>query len=329
MSPPIVVIVGALGAQGSSVLSALLASNDPYKIRALTSNANSPEAIRLASTSPDIEFVQTNLASPLSLLEAFTGATVIFANTVFRPDIFMAQGANAAEALEVSHGLNIVQAASKVSTLQHLVWSTLPDAATVSKGKFDIPHFQSKIPADKYLLDPVNGLAGKTTFLRVGMYASNLVRDPYRPAFQSAGKYVMTLPCSPSTVIPFIGDETANVGIIVEAILRQPEKTLGRYVLGVAEYLTVAEWAAALSTAAEVEVEYAEATLEAYESRWGAIGTEIGLMMKYIEEFGGDSYTADVDSSFIVTPEDLGVQALHSTVEGLRKADWRVVLASA
>ncbi|KAL3445535.1 hypothetical protein BJX65DRAFT_280932 [Aspergillus insuetus] len=184
MAAPIAVIVGALGAQGSSVLSALVEKQPHYKIRALTSNATSPKAIRLANSNPNVEVLQTDLSSLPSLLEAFTGASIIFANTVFRPDVFLTQGAAAAEELEAAHGLNIVHAASKVtSTLQHFIWSTLSDAEVITEGRYKIPHFQSKIPAERYLLDPANGLASKTSFLRVGMYGSNLVTDPYKPVF--------------------------------------------------------------------------------------------------------------------------------------------------
>ncbi|KAL2816624.1 hypothetical protein BDW59DRAFT_175738 [Aspergillus cavernicola] len=330
MTPPIAVIIGALGAQGSSILSALLTSNNPrYKIRALTSNTASPEAIRLANSHPNIEVFQTDLSSPTSLLAAFTGASVIFANTVFKPDVFLTQGAAAAEELEISHGLNIVQAASKISsTLQHFIWSTLPDADGLTEGKYKIPHFQSKIPADKYLLDPENGLVNKTTFLRIGMYGSNLMRDPYKPVYvKEVGKYILTLPCSPLTLIPFIGEETPNIGLIVEAILRQPERTLGKYVLGVAEHLTAAEWASTLSNASKVEVSFSEMTLEDYEGHWGHVGTEIGLMFKFIEELQRDSYTGGLSSSLIVTPEDLGVQCLlHSTEDGLGKINWEDIL---
>jgi hypothetical protein len=346
MTPPIAVIVGALGAQGSGVLSTLLKSKSHYKIRALTSNATSPDAIRLAYTNPNIEVLQTDLSSPPSLLAAFTGASIIFANTVFRPDVFLTRGAAAAEELEASQGLNIVQAASKVaSTLQHFIWSTLPDGEGITGRKYKIPHFQSKIPAERYLLDPANGLVGKTTFLRVGMYGSNLVRDPYKPVFvvrsspslllwlltrcvqKEQGKYIMTLPCSPSTVIPFVGSETPNIGVIVDAIIRQPEKTLGRFVLGVSEYHTAAEWAAALSAGSNVEVTFSEMSLEDYERRWGPIGTEIGLMFGFIEKLGQGSFAAGADGSLIVTPKDLGVQGLlHSTEDSLRKFRWGEIL---
>lgn len=186
MSPPIAVVVGALGAQGSGVVSALLASSKPYKIRALTSNIASPDATRLANGSPEVEVVKADLTSVDSLVSAFKGATFIFANTVFRAEIFMTQGAEAAQELEATQGLNLVRAASEVAkhgTLKHLIWSTLSNAEKTSGGKYKIPHFQSKVPADEYILDESNGLKDKTTFLRVGMYGSNLKRIPYVPVY--------------------------------------------------------------------------------------------------------------------------------------------------
>ncbi|KAL3495805.1 hypothetical protein BJX62DRAFT_252841 [Aspergillus germanicus] len=309
-------------------MAALIAVIPHDKIRALTSNATSPDVVRLANSNPNIKVLQTNLFSLPSLLEAFTGASIIFANTVFRPDVFLSQGAVTAEELEAAHGMNIVQAASKfASTLQHFIWSTLPDAEGVTEGKYKIPHFQSKIPAERYLLDPANGLAGKTTFLRVGMYGSNLVRDPYKPVFvEERGKYILILPCPPSTLIPFVGSETPNIGLIVDAIIRQPVKTLEKSVLGVSEHLTAAGWAAALSAASNVEVAFLETSLRDSERRWGAIGTEIGLMFRLIEELGQGSFTAGVDGSLIVTP-DLGVQGLlHSTEDRLREFRWEEIL---
>lgn len=168
------------------MVSALLASSKPYKIRALTSNIASPDATRLANGSPEVEVVKADLTSVDSLVSAFKGATFIFANTVFRAEIFMTQGAEAAQELEATQGLNLVRAASEVAkhgTLKHLIWSTLSNAEKTSGGKYKIPHFQSKVPADEYILDESNWLKDKTTFLRVGMYGSNLKRIPYVPVY--------------------------------------------------------------------------------------------------------------------------------------------------
>lgn len=158
-----------------------------YHIRALTSNASSPAAADLAAK-PNVSVVQANLNSVKDLLEAFANSTLIFANTQFEPGTFMARGPSGAETLEGQQGLNIAHAASQIPTLQHFNWSTLPDGVSISDGKYYIPHFQSKTVAEKYIRSSKSGLAGKTTFIRVGMYGSNLPMDSYRP------RYIVSVP---------------------------------------------------------------------------------------------------------------------------------------
>lgn len=54
-------ITGATGKQGGSVIKALLARNTNFKILAVTRDVNSPSAKRLAAASPNITLVQGNL----------------------------------------------------------------------------------------------------------------------------------------------------------------------------------------------------------------------------------------------------------------------------
>ena len=181
---PTIVVVGATGSQGAGLVSAYTKPpyNTPHKIRALTSNPTSDSAKAIASH-PNVSVAHVDLNSPDSLLEAFKDATHIFANTVFNPETFMAQGPAATEARERQQGLNIVHAAAKIPTLQHFIWSTLPNDRKIAGGKYPIPHFQSKIAAEEFARSPESGLAGKTTYVRVGMYSSNIERPPYRPPF--------------------------------------------------------------------------------------------------------------------------------------------------
>lgn len=170
----ILVVVSALGTQGASVIQACLSSEQlsNYKIRALTSNPTCDAATSLAASNPRITIHKTNLNSIDSVIEAFQNATLIFANTVFDPQTFMTQGASATQTREEIQGLNIARAASQTPSLKHMIWSTLPDAESFTGGNVSIPHFQSKIPAEKYLRDPKNGMVGRTTFYHVGLYAS-------------------------------------------------------------------------------------------------------------------------------------------------------------
>lgn len=181
MSLPVLTICAALGRQGAGVVSAFTSQETPpYHIRALTSNTESPAAKDLA-IKPNVSVVSVDLNSIDSIVSAFEGSSLIFANTLFQPAVFAESGAAACQELEARQGLNIAQAAAQTPSLKHLIWSTLPDALKESGGELNIPHFQSKIPAEHYIKSPESGLGNKTTFLRVGLYGSVIENPPYTP----------------------------------------------------------------------------------------------------------------------------------------------------
>ena len=178
---PIIVVVGALGAQGAGVVSVYTSSaySTKYHVRALTSNASSDAATALAAKS-NVSVISVDLNSFDSVLSAFNDATFIFANTIFHPETFFSKGAAATQLREEQQGLNIVRAASQIPSLRHLIWSTLPDASVVGDGKHLIPHFQGKANVEKYARSNESGVSSKTTYLHVGFYTSNALRPPYR-----------------------------------------------------------------------------------------------------------------------------------------------------
>lgn len=116
----------------------------------------------------------------------------------------------------------------------------------------------------------------------------------------------------------------------MEAIFDQPEKTLGRSVVGASEHISCVDWALALSKALHgkeiptTEAVFIETTLESYKSLWGDnIGTEIGTMFGYFNEFQEQSF----GSSSVMTPAELGIQAsLRSTEQRLKDIDWESIL---
>lgn len=89
-------------------------------------------------------------------------------------ETFSADGPYAAIVVEGQQGRNLATAASKTKTLQHYIWSTLPDAKKISKGKHVVPHFEAKAVVDEFIKEDAE-LYSKTTFLRVGYYAQNLM----------------------------------------------------------------------------------------------------------------------------------------------------------
>lgn len=178
---PLLVVFGATGSQGHSVISALRASHSSeYHIRGLTSNKASDAARELSRNG--IEVVQVDMESETSIQAALEGAEAVFANTAFPVDVFISQGEAAAEDAESKAAMRIARAVARVTTLKHLVWSTLPDASKKTGGKLYLHHFQSKVPAVQFIRSEPD-LAKKTTMLSVGMYGSNLKNPGYVPIY--------------------------------------------------------------------------------------------------------------------------------------------------
>lgn len=187
------VVIGATGGQGGSVVSALLKDGSEqfleqayrtfantlleYKVRAITRTPSSEKGKALAAQD-NVEVVAADLDSESSLVKAFSGAHVIFGVTDFfatfgQPD----KGAEEAMDVEYTQGTNIAKAAAKTSTLEHFIWSTLPDSRKISNGEYVVPHFDAKVKVDEFIRQDKELLA-KTTFLLVTFYASNLFYPP-------------------------------------------------------------------------------------------------------------------------------------------------------
>jgi uncharacterized protein YbjT (DUF2867 family) len=78
---PLLVVVGATGTQGSSVVHTFLSASPPWRIRGLTRNPSS--AASKALTAKGVEMVAADLDDSSTLPAAFAGATAIFAVTDF------------------------------------------------------------------------------------------------------------------------------------------------------------------------------------------------------------------------------------------------------
>lgn len=172
----LIVVVGATGTQGGSVVDALL--QDPtYRVRGLTRNPDSDTAKTLKMKGAEI--TAANLNDKDSLIKAFEGANVIFAVTNFFEPA-MQLGVEEGKKVEFSQASNMIKAAKETSTLEHFIWSTLPNSGTLSKGKFNVPFFENKSLVDDYIRQDKEFLA-KTTFAYLTFYASNMFFPVFLP----------------------------------------------------------------------------------------------------------------------------------------------------
>ncbi|KAB5550813.1 hypothetical protein GE09DRAFT_1204022 [Coniochaeta sp. 2T2.1] len=278
MPAKIVTVIGAMGAQGSGVVAGLLQEPEKYHIRAVTRRPDSDAAKNLEAKG--VEIVTADLNDVESLKAAFTG----------------------------SQGINVAKAAAATPTLEHFIWSTLPNVTKVSGGKFAVPHFVGKNRVDAYIRQDKNLLA-KTTFLWVTWYHDNFKWPMFTPYFiPTSRKYVQFTSCSPQAVMSTIGDVRKNIGPFVPAILDNPEKTQnGAIVRGEMATSTsdklLQTWAATQGKQAlSVQV-----PAETYYALWPMWAEEMSVMLQFWDEFAEKAWT-DPDWT-VLSREDLGLSS--------------------
>lgn len=161
--PRTVVVTGATGNQGGGVVGALLASDKGWQVRALTQDVSSPRAKALLDEcSRDVEagrltLVQGHFYDLRSLRSAFAGAYGVFAIT---SEIY--PGKALVEEAEMTHeieaGSNMVSAA-KEAGVKHFVFSSLPDMAKTTGGRFPgIHHMNNKYAIEKIAKEHLSGV---------------------------------------------------------------------------------------------------------------------------------------------------------------------------
>jgi hypothetical protein len=82
--------------------------------------------------------------------------------------------------LEAKQGINMAKAAAKTASLQHFIWSTIPDNVKISGGKHCVAHFEGKLKVDQFIKQDKD-LLSKTTFMWVGYYATNIILPMITP----------------------------------------------------------------------------------------------------------------------------------------------------
>ena len=164
MSRPIL-ITGATGKQGGSVLRALLAhpkySSTTYPIYAVTRNPASPGATRLAALSSSISLVAGDL----------NDSPAIFASLPTKPwGVFSVQLSGKTE---VPQGKALVDAAVQAG-VSHFVYTSVDRAG--GEDPTDVPHFMTKHEIERYLMKKSEESKGKLTYtiLRPVFFLENL-----------------------------------------------------------------------------------------------------------------------------------------------------------
>ncbi|KAL4933670.1 uncharacterized protein BDV17DRAFT_278842 [Aspergillus undulatus] len=130
------------------------------------------------------------------LAAAFSDAHVIFALT----DFWRTQSA----ADEIVQGKAVVDAATQTDSLQHFIWSTLPDPVKMSNGRFlNVHHWKSKSLVAEYIERDYPDPWEKTTSILFPNYFENCASFPARYVRKKdeSDVYTLRFPHSPQTLL--------------------------------------------------------------------------------------------------------------------------------
>jgi len=203
----IITVFGGVGAQGGSVVQALLKRGNKYKIRVATRDVNSEKAKALAKQGVDI--VNASYDDYPSLVAALKGAHGAWFITSFwevkDPAKEIAQGANVAKA-------------AKETGLQHLVFSTL---GSTREFGIDLPPFEDKVDIEHVIRQ--SGVPH--SFVNVTLYLNNFLTFGKPQKYDPNGPYVIAFPVGAHGITVI---DNADVGECFAKVFDDREAYLGK-----------------------------------------------------------------------------------------------------
>ncbi|KND04772.1 uncharacterized protein SPPG_00475 [Spizellomyces punctatus DAOM BR117] len=299
-SKKLLVVFGATGAQGGSVVRSIL--SDPktaaeFSVRAVTRDTSKPSAQALSKLGA--ETIKADLKDKASLRSALKGAYAVFSVTNYWEE-------QSAEA-EIQQGKNVADVAKELN-VQHFIWSSLLNVTKLSGGKLDkVFHFDSKAEVEEY----IRSIGIPATFFLAGFYMSNLSSGMFRPDPDTKA-YTLAFPVPASAPVPLL-DAAADTGKFVKGILLHREKTLGKRIFGATEYYTlerIVEEFKAVKPEAGKTAKFVQVSPSVYKEKIAYTGApdfvqeEMLQNMQLLEEFGYYG-NASLDESHSIVNEPL------------------------
>jgi uncharacterized protein YbjT (DUF2867 family) len=286
----VVLVTGATGSQGGSVVQALLKRG--HQVRGMTRNATSPAAEQLRQQGVDV--VAGDFTDQDSLVRAARGVDTIFTMTTpFEEGVER----------ETAQGMAITDAA-KAAGVGHLVYSSV---ASADRGT-GIPHFDSKYEVEKYIES--SGIP--YTIVAPVYFMENLVQPWTLPTLRQ-GKLSLAMPA----MRPLQQISVADIGAFAVAIIERREAVFGRRFDIAGDELSGDDSVAVLSKVTGKEFAYEGFPPEALRAQ----SEDLALMFEWFDHTG---YVADISRLHRDFPE---IQGLDFET-WVRQQDWTVLDSS-
>ncbi|XP_053554521.1 nmrA-like family domain-containing protein 1 [Bombina bombina] len=220
----IIAVFGATGAQGGSVVEALL-KNPNYLVRAVTRDVKRPAAVTLQKKGAEV--VKGDLNNLEDVSNILTGAYGAFVVTNFWD--------NFSKETEVTQGKMVADLAKKLQ-VKHVVYSGLEDVKKLTGGKLEVLHFDGKGEVEEYFWK----IGVPMTSVRMAFYFENFL-TMMKPIKAADGQsYNLALPMED---IPMDGMSVADIGPVVASLFCGPDHYIGKAIGLSAERLTAQQYA--------------------------------------------------------------------------------------
>ena len=277
----IIAVVGATGAQGGGMVRAILGDKDSqFSVRALTRNANTDKAKKLAALGAEV--VEADVNDVESLKQAFAGAYGAFCVTFFWEHCSPEQEGAQARAMAE---------AARDAGLQHVIWSTLEDTRKwvpviddrmpTLMEKYKVPHFDAKGESDKVFEE--SGVP--TTYLLTSFYWDNFIYFGSGPTKGPDGSLVLNIPMGDKK-LPGIAAE--DIGKSAYGVFKKGSEFIGKTVGIAGEHLTGAQMASAMSRALGQDVSYNAVPFDMFRGLDIPGAADLGNMFQFKHDFESD-----------------------------------------
>ncbi|XP_073492329.1 nmrA-like family domain-containing protein 1 [Aquarana catesbeiana] len=240
-----ITVFGATGAQGGSVVKALL-QDKSFAVRAVTRDVTKPAAQELKKAGAEV--VCADLDDETSVKAALKGAYGAFVVTNFWEHMDKDK--------EIKQGKQIADHCKQLE-LQHVVYSGLENVYKLTGGKLEVPHFDSKGVVEEY----IRQIKVPMTSVRLAFYFENFLTLCKPQKSQDGKTYQLVIPMGD---IPMDGISVKDLGPIVCNILKNPSEYTGKDIGLSADKLTIKQYAEIMSEVTGKTIVDSKITPEAY-----------------------------------------------------------------
>ena len=303
-SKPLITIVGALSKQGRSAAHTLLQSGR-YRVRALTSRVDAPEAQSLARQGAELMTVPLKMGHKKDFVNAFRGSQGVFLMT---PPIVPPA------THETELGKQQADAAVEAG-VQHIIFSSLENVDKIAGGTKFAPHFSDKAKVEEY----IRTLPLTSSFIYLALYYTNLLE--YYPPRMDGDTLVFPIYLPKDFRAPFVDPLTATGPAVLE-IFANPDKYAGRSLPVIGDIISPNEMVETFRRVTGKKAAYSSAfTREGLLHHFPAFGAnellvrEILGMVEYTVEYGYYREDRDLLWSRQVNPSSVSWQQFLRTTE--------------